>query len=376
MIDFSGTKISFSIGSFEDFIDNGSLDLLKLNEYSGNKMPEFEMIFNVTNPQILNVLNETNILKISMGLTELKIDTEMIIYHKTIDIKNSQEYNVHAFGMLGNSDYLLIPRRRVFGNQTTDGIGVSGYNILAIVIKENFANADSNMEASSDQMVRVQCNESNKAFVDHLMATMYTPNTFTMCGITIFGKFKFREIRTLSQTEPSWNFTPGAKDEKDIEYKNDFMIDDQSGVMNYLYGYTTQRVFWDSDSGYKYMSQSGNTTMLAMCEGFNRGDVTKFLPQMATNANMYNGYWQATMDQMSYWALFSSVSLQLRFEGWKNVEILDLVNVIQQIDNKDKDPSNENISGLYLISSVSRVFERNSIVTYVTLNRESLNCIE
>ena len=66
MIDFSGTKISFSIGSFEDFIDNGSLELLKLNEYSGNKMPEFEMIFNVTNPQIINVLNETNILKISI----------------------------------------------------------------------------------------------------------------------------------------------------------------------------------------------------------------------------------------------------------------------------------------------------------------------
>lgn len=366
-------KMSFSIGPYEDFINEENMSQLKLVEGTGNIMPLLEMKFKTKIAPLLAFLNETNILKVQMGVKEIKYDLEYKIKNKHIDMKSDGNYDIIIRAMLNSNDYLLTPKRRTFGNVTSDGIDVSGLEIIHTVAKENFSTIETNITKSQDYMLRIQPGISNKQFIDQVWETLYTPDTFVIMGITSAGKFKVRDVKSLAATDPKWKFTYKASAPADITPEKEF-IEDNSGVNNYLFGYIRQREFYDEDSGENFISTTGNTTYLSMSDHFGRDDIWLLNTQMARNENMYNEYWEARDTNLSNFALFSSINNQFSFgPDWKDIEVLDLV-YIETYDPQTK--PEEAYSGLALVSGVSRIYANKKITTYVSLNREGFNQVK
>lgn len=374
MIEYANQfKMSFSIGEFQDFIREEDMLLLKLVEQAGNVMPAMELHFKTCQPRLFKYLNETNPLRFQMGVTEIKVDTEYKIYHKHIEYDSLGNYTVQIFALLNNGNYLLAPKRRTIGNCTSDGASLSGLEILRGVAAENFTLIESNADKSEDFMLRIQPAISNKAFIDEIWQTLYTPDTFVLCGITSGGKFKIMDMRKLVGDKPKWNFTYKPENPKrEIQIK-DPKIDDNSGVNNYLFGYIRQQEFWNEDTADHYVSTTGNETLMSMSKNFNRDDIWLFNTQMAVNENMYNEYWECRNTNLSNWALFSSINLQIQFDPqWYDLEVLDLVMV--SVKDPQEQPE-EAFSGLAMVSTVARVFKDRKISTVVSLNREGFNII-
>ena len=363
-------KMSFSIGPYEDFINEENMSILKLVEGSGNIMPMLELRFKIKQPILISYLNETNTLKVQLGVKEIKYDLEFKIKNKHIDMKSDGNYDITIRALMNNNSYLLVPKRRTFGNATSDGKEVTGLEVIYAVASENFTAIETNIGKSEDSMLRIQYGISNKQFIDEVWETLYTPDTFVLMGITSTGKFKVTDVKALSATEPKWKFTYKASTAADITPEKEF-IEDNSGVNNYLFGYIRQREFWDEDDGINYISTTGNTTYLSMSDHFGRDDIWLLNSQSARNDNMYNEYWEAHDTNLSNFALFSSVNNQFTFSpDWKDIEVLDLVYI------ETFDPSynpEEAYSGLALVSGVSRIYANKKITTYVSLNREGFN---
>lgn len=365
-------KMMFSIGNFNDFLTDDQIDYLKIVEIAHNTLPEFEFVFKIQNSQILKMLNETNLLRLQMGQKEFEIDVNLKVYKKVIVIKSDGNYEITASGLLFNKDFLFTPQRRCFGNCTSSGQMISGLEVIAGVARETFKAVESNIEASQDYMLRIQPNVSNKKFIDELWKTLYVPESMVLLGITTAGKYKIRDVKKLSSTNPKWYFSHTAS-AREIPFKGDCTLTDESGVNNYLFGYIRQQELCSDDTGDMYLSQTGNSTMLSLSDSFNRDAVTLALPQTAINENLYTEYWEARATNLSNLALFSSVQYQLQIQSdWYPIEILDLA----QVTSRDPSAKSEEMfSGLYVICAVSRIFKNKHINTVVGLNREGLNKI-
>lgn len=374
MIEYSNQfKMLFSIGPFNDFILEENLVQLKIIEQAGNVMPMFEMTFKCSSSKMLKYLNETNPLRVQLGVKEIKIDTEYRIYHKTINYDSNGWYIITLYCLMNVSNYLLSPKRRTFGNELSDGTPISGLDILLTVANENFSVVETNIQHSEDYMLRIQPGISNKQFVDELWSTLYLPDSFALTAITMSGKFRCMDMRSLVTTDPVWNFTfKPVSTKKDIEVKKR-TVDDNSGINNYLFGYIRQQEFWNEDSLEHYVSTTGNETLMSMSSSFNRDDIWLQNTQVATNDNMFNEYWECRANNLSNWALFSSINAQCHFEpGWYDVQCLDLVMCSLQDPNGQPE---EAFSGLAMVSAVSRIFKNRQIKTVVSLNREGFNII-
>ena len=373
MIEYKGQmKMSFSVGPYEDFINEANLVMCKTVEASGNVMPALEMVFKAGTSKIIPYLNETVPLKVQMGVNEIKFDTEYTIIHKHFEDSSRGWYTIQIVALMNNQGYLLTPQRRTWGNCTSDGQDVTGLEIIMTAAHENFSAIETNIEKSEDCMLRVQYGISNKQFIDEVWETLYTPDTFVLAGITTAGKFKLTDVKSLAATDPKWKFTYKPAGNRDIVPEKTF-VRDNSGVNNFLYGYIRQREFFDEDSGDAYVSTTGNTTYLSMSENFSRSDIWMLNTQMARNENMYNEYWEARDTNLSNLALFSSVNTQFLFKpDWKDIEVLDLAYI--EICGPDGTPE-EAFSGLALVSGVSRIYANKQIRTYVSLNREGFNQI-
>lgn len=367
-------KMIFSIGDYTDFLVEEDLFVLKLIEKAGNILPEFEVQFKITDSKLFKVLNETNDLKLSIGVKEIETDVPLKIYKKNIQTNSDNNYTVTAMGLLANPNFLFTPLSRTFGNSTSSGTPISGLEVMGSVAKENFSIVETNIESSQDFMLRIQPGISNKEFIDECWHTLYNPDTFILTGITSQGKYKIRDVRKLVGTEPKWNFTYQPKEaEKDIFPLGNSILNDDSGVNNYLFGYIRTREFFDEDTGDQYISQTGNSTLLSLTNNFNRDNIRMRLSQIARNENMYNEFWESQMTNLSNLALFSSVNIQVQFKPqWYPVEVLDLAMVSNKGPN---DSPEEAFSGLYIVSGVARVFQERQIVTVVSLNREGFNQI-
>lgn len=374
MIEYSNQfKMSFSIGPFEDFIQEENMIRLKMNEQAGNILPAMEMNFKISQPRFLKYINETNPLKVQIGVKDIKIDCQYRILHKVVKEESKGNYNLTLYCLLNNNEYLLTPKSRCFGNALSDGTPVSGFEVLKAVANENFANIDTNITASEDYMVRCQPCISNKQFVDELWQTLCMNDSFALIGITSSGKFKAMDMKSLAKSQPKWTFAyQGGNAKNGISYKEE-TIDDNSGINNYLFGYIRQQEFWSEDDGSHYVATSGNSTLLSMSPGFNRDNIWLRNTQMAINDNLYNEYWECRATNLSNWGLFSSVNIQLQFDpDWYDVEVLDLCQVFL------KSPigqTEEATSGLAIISGISRIFEKRKITTVVSLNKEGFNQI-
>ena len=94
------------------------------------------------------------------------------------------------------------------------------------------------------------------------------------------------------------------------------------------------------------------------------------------NDNMYPRYWHAYQQNTTQLGLYSAVTVKFNYDSilHKNMRVLDLV-YFAEVDSTSAQYDNP-YTGLYIISKLSRKFNKNKVVTTVELSRETLTDID
>lgn len=380
--------ISFQIGSLVDFIREEDLLEFAIAEEAGNTLPVFRLSFESENEDLLGLLNEANVLKISFGLNrdathEVSLTIKSLQSRKTGP--DRRFYGVE--GCLSQSTYVLNPHVYI-----TDKI--SGVEAIKQTIGfQNYFSWDSNIpnDKSLDSMRWVQPNITDRVFVSNIWLHSYLPESFLAVAISSFGggrsigsasdrpsqgSFIIRDVKEHIRKSGSqaWKLTQTPQSTFDIPYSTDYAIEVTSGDVNKKIGYGRQLISLSLENGDEtefyedVVPILGNTSEIVR----NRDIWASYGGTVVQNENVHKNYWQARLKNMGYLAVMSTVKLTVSVSHrFLKIKPLDLV-LFKDVSTKGSGIAGYH-SGLYLVGKVTRQISQRRLKMQLELYRDALN---
>jgi len=363
--------LKISLGEFEDLVEKEDLVSLLVVEEAGGYLPSFELNFFTSKEEIIPYLNEGNEIKISLG----KDKNELLDYSmKILSIEKTRvgqnKYQIVLHGMYNQLRYLSDCKISISDERS----GVE--EILRI--SSGYFNNVSNISSSSDSQHWIQPNISDRSFISNIWLRSYRPESFTIMGISSEGDFILKDVKTLMEDNPQFEFIPeGKKKENQIIFDPGYTDQITTGIVNQWLGYNREKSLFNIDNGVESTLAPSFHPFLAQTSGLNRTtDITKKVDDFGVlTENMHSRFHEAYIQNNTYLGLFSTVSMPISFTGnFEHVKILDLVYFKDQVA-QNVEMASEYYSGLYIVSLVSRQVTDSQFKTTVILNRESGNAM-
>ncbi|MCP4526703.1 MAG: hypothetical protein GY833_12475 [Aestuariibacter sp.] len=378
-------QINLTLDGLDD-LETNALNLvhLELIEVAGVGLPMVQGHIIINEPHVRAKFHEGNKITVSYGIgnddRDDTIDTRFMLSRVTATRTNHQ-YNVTFTGLYDAPAYLVTHKQRAFAN-------MSAVEAILGAAKDHFGSdyIDSNISRSEDRMTWLQASVTDKKFIANTWMHADLPDSFPMIAVTTDGRFRLRDLKTMVKEEgrkPTWEFYQRA-DETDkgsdnkIWYHGDYVIDNNSGFMNHWLGYGNELDMRDQDLGEYEAVLEHSEPQLAKASSFPRHSEVhgrKGTPRYV-NDNMYPRYWHAYQQNTTQLGLYSAVTVKFNYDSilHKNMRVLDLV-YFAEVDSTSAQYDNP-YTGLYIISKLSRKFNKNKVVTTVELSRETLTDID
>ena len=378
-------QINLVIEGLDD-LETSSLNLksLELIEVAGVGLPALQGQIVINNPRVRSLFHEGNKVTISYSIgnddSDDTIDTRFMLTRVTTT-RSNHDYNINFAGVYSAPSYLVSHKQRAFAN-------MSAVEAILAVARDHFGAEyiDANIKKSEDRMTWLQAATTDKKFVANTWMHADLPDSFPMIAITTAGYFRLRDLKTVIKEEgrtPTWEFYQRADemapdDSSKIWFHGDYVIDNNSGFMNYWLGYGNELDVRDQDLGEYETVLEHSEPQLAKATAFPRHSELsgrKGIPRYV-NDNMYPRYWHAYQQNTTQLGLYSAVTVTLHYDGrlHKEMRVLDLV-YFAEVDSTGNQIDNP-YTGLYIISKLSRRFSQHKVVTTVELSRETLTDIE
>jgi len=374
MIGIDGKYIfKFSIGDKEDFIMPNELRGFTMVENAGNILPTFEMTFESADETILSYLNEGNPIKVSFGRSaDDMVDVELMKVVLEVGHMGDLKYTFRIVGIMNSMGYLSSSNKFISTNK-------SGVETINEIVSKYFKFV-SNISKSEDSQIWINPSLPDRNFVNELWLHSYKSNSFIATGITSGGEFVLSDIKTLVSTPYKWRFISEVKDtKKDVTFDGDIIYKSDTGFINKWMGYGREQILFDLDNGGSQVILEDPTPFLSLIDKVDRNaSVESRLANSGfLNENVHLNYWNAYLRNLIHLATFSTTSTVVSFPNeFKPIKILDLVMLMDESIQPNKQSSSENLSGLFLTSKIVRTLSNNNLSTVVYLNRESLNSIK
>lgn len=385
-----------------DFIDNDCFDFLVLDEEAGLRLPLVKIGFRLYNYDILKYLNQGNILRIfitsfvmnSDGSTEeeVGVSSDFIL----LKPKVLTESNMKIVTLVGIYDAVgFVDDRfsRTFKKMTSKD--------AFFWVASQYFDTDFDFDKEpypSDEQNWIQSNQSDKDFMKHLFIYSNYEGSFPITGITINGKFRYRDFKNyVTQNIPKYNFIfsetevneetmgdPNPKNKpNEIIHNGDIVDISNAGMLNLWRGAGSIVPVLDMDSGGPPVLYESSVDM-----GLLTGNATgnrniratpAYLDTEYDNDNTYDGFPESKSRNVSGAVVYSSQVLSFTFR-WKlhPLQVLDFV-TLEESDSPwsadgRNDPKNAlasvTSSGKYVISRVTRKITK-KILTRIEVCRES-----
>lgn len=368
----------FSINDNKDFIQDQDLDKFEIIEETGNVLPTFSLDFMSADPTILRSLNEGSDLEISFGKNENNLKTTKLNITKCRFTKSGDNKRViNLRGIVSNAPFNNTPRLQVTDKK-------SGVEVILDTARRNFGKVETNINTSNDSQNWVQYNISDKMFINDVWMHSWLPTSFLGIGITMEGTFILRDIykyireyqlKTKDFERYKYRFGGEKVHDNDLPYNGEYVVDVESGFINYWQGYKRNKLVHVLEDGTDYLISEDIKPVLALTNKLARKSEieSRFSNIGYQNDNVHSNYWSASLRNLSSLALFSSVKLELSFDNVvDDLQLLDLV-MFQEPEVNDKKLSGDTVSGLYLVSKIGKTVSSGTLVTTALLCRESLN---
>jgi hypothetical protein len=357
----------FKIADKDDFISGNDLMEFSCDCQVGNMLPQFILIFDTLDEDVINLFHEGNELEVSYGKQEEDlILTKLLITTCNITPMGSNKKRIYLQGLYSAINYF---DSALFVSNKQSGVQTIQEKASQMFIY------DSNVTSSQDSQNWIQYNTSTKEFINNLMLHSNVPNSFLAIGIDMDGTFRLRDIRKKTQGEYDWRFIQQPTGEKDIEFNGDPVFESNFGFMNAWHGYKKEKLLHQLETGDSQLISEDIRPLMALTTKLIRTSKVqkRFTDIGFQNENLHENYWQAFLRNMTYSVSFSAINVKISFQDeFIPFKLLDLI-MYKDSSIKSNQPSTDATSGLYLITKITRSINANKLVTTITMAREAFN---
>jgi hypothetical protein len=359
-------SLSLSISSKKDFVKKEDFVELTIIEEAGNVLPTFILMFSSTDEDILRLLHEGNVLKCQFGRDNNSLKDISLSVNK---IKTSEEgsdkrvYEVSGFA--GNINYITDHFLNISDKK-------SGIEVALETAKKSFSKVSSNITKSFDKQNWIQHNISDKVFINDCYSHAITADgTFILKDI-------LKDIDRPFTNQYDWKLTKEAKLNKEITYDADYIIENQSGLINNWLGYGRKLIIDNAVTGVQTELFEKPKTVLSLSKDVPKDTTidSRYGGEHILSENMHEKYHSAYNHNAIGLSNLSKVEQVISFSNYYYpVKPLDLIMFSAPSTELDSQ-SSEQVSGLYIASKVARTIQSDRMVTTLLLNREAFNKVK
>lgn len=348
----------------KDVIPLGMLDSATVIEDAGSILPTFECKFSITEPSLLQYLNEGNKITLTIGRNfEECVRGKYVIHRVEQGHGETGEITVYVNGIYDAVPFLQNAKTAIYSNKNS-------YEVMEEVGKKYFTMESSLLGGykSDDKMNWVQSGICDKKFFNNVWIHSYSPNDTPVVGITAEGKMRIRSLKSIYSVPTIYFGT------KRYYYDPNYNLSQNTRWNNMNGGYGKVRVQDDIESGFGNISlsdvfanqESGRSSELPRTsEASPKMGQTKFM-----NENIHEHYWDAQSANISNLMAMNNVTLTFTYKNfWNKIHVLDCI-WFQDYMNKE---SNIVVSGKYVITKISRHIQNNQLMTLVQCVRQNVN---
>jgi hypothetical protein len=368
--------LSFNLEGEKDFIDVEDLIDLTTYEYAGNILPTFELEFTSTNSNILKLLNEGNSIKIQVGKS-IDESEDVILFPSTLSTtKNGATGRYYKVAGFASS----------IGYITNHTVGISAAKsavemVTEVAVRNEFKTV-SNIVKSDDSQKWIQCNTSDRQFLNDVLMRADLGTSFPVFAITLDGSFICHDLEKLIESKANnkhdWRFSKVPLKENDIVYDTDVEIESKAGFINSWIGYGKELKVIDSVAGTVNTVFEEPKIIMSMSKELDKSkDINaRFGGSRFISDNVASTYWSSYNHNLQSLANLSKIDNTLSFTNfYYPVKPLDIAMFYEE-SNIGNNYSGEEQSGLYIVSGVVKTFQAKTMSTVIILNREAFNGVK
>ena len=391
-----------------DDVSENDLVALEITEKADNVLPIARLHFTTADDNIALRINESQPIVIAAGIDDKMLSpTEFLPINPSIRRRAANEWAISTNLVLNVPEYANTAKVKVYG--LADAVSVA-----KSILGAHFNVHGGSIPKSDDQMNYIQPAISDMEFVRNLSrhAWLNQGDSWNVVALTtevtteatqgkkpsvrVFDMAK--QITMAKAGNYFWHFTnlepdtllkkqqqkPSNKSESSsgqgnkfiINYAGDYTFVSPTGLLNQLAGYDRTNLDYDMDSAgvwtqqailsKSHLTNSANWTRSAGKQG------PLILPPNfgAVGHNTHQQYFLAAHSNLANRALFSSFQCQLSYDnGFYPHQLLDIAQ-LSITSAKAPNEVNPALSGLYIISGITRSWTGKRLRTTVTLVRE------
>jgi hypothetical protein len=363
-------------GIDEDFMEHDDLEILKIVEEVGNVLPTFILVFRTYLEDVLSKLNDGTIIKVSMGVDiENMEDYDLSVNKFSSKVIGNTSVRIECMGFASKINY--ITDQPLLISDEKSGIEV------AIETASKHYKVDTNITKSKDKMKWIQYSVTDKKFVNDCLLHSNVPNSFVASAITASGKFIIRDIAKYIKSlkgRYDWKFTKDNDGlDNTIIIESGLKIESRSGFMNNWVGY--KKIINGIDVTAKETTDifaEDADVLLALSSELDKAKSIKdrFAGTRMMSDNVHDKYWECYEKNLKGLASLSRLGIPVSFSNeFKAVELLQVGMYSQPSTNNEAEAS-EYVTGLYIISNVTKTIQANMFNITCILNREALNVVQ
>jgi len=366
--------LTISVAGKKDFIGETDLKEFTIIEKAGNTLPSFFLEFTSHEEELISILNDGNDITVQLGKTK---DTLLDILITPTDLKSYRtsetEFSFTVTGLLAHLPYANAARAKCTEKK-------SGVAVMSDIAKEYGFKFEGNIETSKDSQNWVQYGIPSKLFLDEVWLHSYVNDSFVGMGISVDSRMIVKDMKKEIKAKndaPDWRLVKVKSKENDITFLNNYIIENNSGLINSWVGSGRERMIYNLPAATfeKYSATPSPIIALSKETALNKDMGKKFSGSNILSGNQDDNFWKAHQENLTNLALLSSFKITVPCGNeFFPIKPLDVV-FFKDMSVTNGLESNEYISGLYFTAKVVRTLKERVLSTYVEICRESPNLV-
>lgn len=373
-------RVNLVIGGIDVVEDIQNLELVEVIETGEGELPVMSAEFRTSNAGLIRALRESSEVRLGLGDDRREMASSAFTVQKHAIRRSGYDWwTVELAAIKSTLSGWTVPRTEISAE-------MSGIERIREVAARSDTVAAYPADARSEDRQRwIQYGCQDRVHVQDVLLHCDLPGSFPMAANVLDGFRIYDAAQQFAKAAdaargPDWILSVLDADVADgaIPYDMDTGIEHTSGLFNAYGARGHDLPGYVLDTGLGALSSSSPMPRLPLADGPDvSADFSKVSERRrAVSRNVHPRYWDAWVHNHTQLGLYSSNGIAV---SWRNryepVHPLDVV-MFKDRDigpGSDAGQSVESYSGLYIVSRVTRSFDRSTYNTTVQLTRESLN---
>lgn len=370
-----------SISDVKDFIEFEEQFIFIINEYAGNIIPDFQMVFVSKQAKIAPLLHEGTLIKAKIGRTYDTLQ-DMQLYVTTFDSAKHGESH-ELFTISGFATPVSYP----CDYKSASFSKTSAISAVIQIAKKTFKSVITNIDTSLDTQTWIQPFQSDRETIQKIIYRADLGDSFPASAITLDGKFIIKDIKKDLKTNNSktgkvydWKLVRNADEKggREISYVGDAVLTSNSGMINKIigYGFTLKSLILDTalfkEADISSSSVLANSNKVGGLTGVNKKKFAGLQQTENTHANYHKSYYYNITQLLSLSRIELHATVDNRYYPFMPLDKFMFI----EADVNNSKLSDEYKSGMYYASFISRTIQERKMMTTIKLNRESMNQVK